>query len=105
MSAVQLAPEHQVTAALLHLAGHRTPDRIAAHLEQAGIRGPRGACATCPIAEHIRQQTGLAVVVGTWTWRLVDHRDSWSLPQPIALFVNAYDGGAYPGLESNEATA
>lgn len=102
MSAVQLAPEHQVTHALLQLAGHRTPDRIAAHLHELGVRGDHG-CGTCPIANYVLQQTGLAVLITRTTWQFIGVRwrgDStpWTLPGPLGVFIAAHDRDHYPHL-------
>lgn len=92
-----MAPEHRVTAALLRLAGHRTPDRIAAHLEQLDVRGDHRCC-SCPIAVYIKQETGIDAFVTTTTWEIVGDATPWTLPAPIGSFIRAHDRNAYPHL-------
>ena len=101
MSAVQLAPEHQVTAALLRLAGHRTPDRIAAHLHTVGVRGDHG-CGSCPIAAYTARETGRAVLVTRTTWQLDGNNTTWTLPAPLGVFIAAHDRNTYPHLYAEE---
>lgn len=104
MSAVQLAPEHRVTTVLLRLAGHRTPDRIAAHLYELGVRGDH-SCSSCPIAVHIQQETQLEVLVTQTTWQFLGERAvPWTLPDPVSAFIQAHDRNGFPHLRTAEVT-
>lgn len=104
MSAVHLAPEHRVMTALLRLAGHRTPDRVAARLVELGVRGDHG-CGSCPIAVYIKAQTGLDVFVGgSGMWHIVGTSALWTLPAPLTAFIARHDRGAYPELTTAAET-
>lgn len=97
MSAVQASPEHQIAWALLQLAGHGTPDRIAAHLHTLGIRGTHTS-RTCLITQYLHQQTGLHVAVWHRWWRIDGKQELWSMVQPVTDFIAAFARDQDPEL-------
>lgn len=79
------------------------PDRIARHLFLQGVSGRRETAAGCPVANYVRDVTGNdAVRVGARHIRFRVGRSPVSVPTPgpIARFVQAFDRGEYPALDS-----
>jgi hypothetical protein len=96
-----------MTASLADLAGDRLaqlgpdPATIADRLHAAGIRGRRYNARCCPISNYLSAQTGLTRV-DTGGGRIYIGAGSCLItlttPLPVALFVRAFDKGAYPDL-------
>lgn len=73
-----------------------TPDAIAGALRDAGIRGERRRCHTCPLARWFEQLTGEPTVVVGW-FAFVGTAE-YPLPAAAQDFVALFDTGRYDEL-------
>lgn len=90
-----------------------TPDEVANALRNAGIRGSRAECGTCPVALWlILRVPELCSTPGVCDWDV--HRrgvladdDYWlPLPEAVADFITAFDhDGAYRDLDRLAVTS
>ncbi len=82
---------------------------VAGFLKEQGIKGTRGHCYSCPVAEYALRETGaLRVDVSSsyttavyWrdgvTWEeSADHEDN------VSEFIEHFDDGGHPELDSEE---
>jgi hypothetical protein len=100
--------EKEVLALLVALG--KTKDEVAEKLFVLGIRGKRGKCLTCPIAQYLIEN-GVDARVGVWAWGLgvvgvvgvggfyYYSIDEYPAIIPIRDFILAVDQGEYPQLE------
>jgi hypothetical protein len=78
-----------------------TPDGIAAHLAERGIRGRRFSAQRCPIAAYVRAETGGFNVTAGRTRISATSRlgvAQAGTPLPVRHFMRRFDQGYYPEL-------
>jgi hypothetical protein len=102
-----MAKKLKVPEVLDQLQALGSSDAIAAHFEEHGVTGRRGSASRCPVAEHVRAETGSPWVSvncksvsvnrpSIWPW--VTERD-YAVTQPaVAEFVRRFDWKHYPQL-------
>ncbi len=74
-----------------------TPDKVAAHLLQAGCRGSRSSMESCPVARWLDRVDGFDAGLSS-IMPNVEVYDGVPLPPAVDLFVRAFDAGEYPEL-------
>lgn len=72
---------------------------VHALLVEKGIRGRRRVTMSCPIANYVRAETGIDVMVGGYWLKEVALTDiKHSLSDSVADFITAFDGGQFDDL-------
>lgn len=83
------------------------PDAVARTLNERGIRGRRSNGCNCPIAELLKRE--VLETAGQWGphgyWVTTFHVDfpdgtQSPVPDPVGDFVEMFDAGRYPHLDS-----
>lgn len=96
----------QKARAVLHNLAHgRDADSIAAFLHVRGATGMPSSAAFCPLAEYLREVTGLQWVRVGWEnigWKVNDVVQRSSNPPQLRRFLVDFDYGLYPELFPKE---
>jgi len=72
---------------------------VHALLVEKSVKGRRRTTMSCPIANYVRAETGIDVMVGGSWLKEVDHVERrYDFSDSVADFVSAFDGGQFGDL-------
>jgi hypothetical protein len=83
----------------LALLGEHSSHQVMESLIKLGIRGARGNSCACPIFNYLRRK-GHASLICTTQHHIDTQERAISTPKVVGQFIEAFDAGAYPTLES-----